>query len=929
MKALQVTEPYPGLRPFASHEDAIFYGRAEQVNEMLATMEDHAFLAVVGSSGSGKSSLVRAGLIPALEEGFLASEYEQWAFLTMCPGASPYAALAEAFSREIADVDDVRSLRNIEASLRANERGLLDLVTEYDVQKNILLLVDQFEEIFRYRELMAHSNEAAAFVNLMLESSLGKEHNIYVVMTMRSEFIGDCDTFYGLPEAMNRCQFLTPRLKPHQVRECVKEPVRVFGGSVQPAVVNRILRDLNPQGDELPLMQHALMRSWACAKKRGEDLCITVDDYEAVGELASALSYHADACYEELANDSERQIAKTLFLALSDWNHKGVLVRNPCSVKDIADLAEVGTEKVIQVAKVFLQHGRNFIVSSGGDLDHDSTLDISHEALLRQWRQLRKWLNKHQQAIHTCRRLNEDAIAHSQGKKNLMWTQELSALDRSNILSKAWFKRLGLDYTLTFGYLSKSEESLKQHEERLRKKALLKRYLAIGGGLALFITGTYFVNAKSWAAIKVKKEAIAIERQNIKIKEEELIFEQETIEHKKEANAVQTDIRNIPRQNLGPSGNTIADLREALPRYNRLLPSVDMIVSQKDVAGISLDILKQARPLFENQLNLVFLTESEVKQGNRPYEAYHPLLTCLCKRQPGSKWEYSILNSDPLDSQQTEAKPFPLFPALPPVTRANDQLKFYDLLALMATKAKEKYTELSVKSLFASGPSPFRYKHSFQIDFSGWKGFWKSNRDLIQEILDKVNMELRKKYPGGYYPLSSEEAKIVCREEMTEKGSSLFLMPSNRRFWNGGQIDDGQVMTPLRNVEEYLLYLTNIKNKVVGNVTYSINPETGKRQKVEAYRGLFTKYHEIAQAKGQKPSPVVESNLLICIVRGGFYSRNYPDQTVPYQQLVEQISSITSDKEPLTTRVRLYNVMKEAGFKYYQDANKETKASAD
>jgi len=211
-----------------------------------------AFLAVVGPSGCGKSSLVRTGLLPGLESGFLAAASGHWRIAELRPGTQPMTRLAEALYHNLmlaesefakAPSEEAKeTIALLQSQLWGGPYSLHDILNQSPVPDNtsLLLLVDQFEEIFRYYQ-QGDKNEAATFVKLLLASS---EHaQIYIVITMRSDFLGDCSTFYGLPEAVNQGLYLTPRLTRDQLSEAIELPAGVFGDEVEPALLNRLLND--------------------------------------------------------------------------------------------------------------------------------------------------------------------------------------------------------------------------------------------------------------------------------------------------------------------------------------------------------------------------------------------------------------------------------------------------------------------------------------------------------------------------------------------------------------------------------------------------------------------------------------------------------------------------------------------------------------
>ncbi len=513
--------PFPGLRSFKTKEENLFFGREKQVNELLQKLRCHRFLAVVGTSGSGKSSLVRAGLLPALHSGFMVQAGSSWRIAVLCPGNAPIYNLAKALNKpEILanngdeEDEDTRALV-IETTLERGALGLVEVVRQarLSASENLLIVVDQFEELFRFQtapnrddaEEKASAEEASAFVKLLLEAVKHPEISIYVVLTMRSEFLGDCAQFRDLPETINDSQFLIPRMTRDQLRFAIEGPVAVGGAKITPRLVNRLLNDMGEHPDQLPILQHALMRTWDYwMDAEPFDGLIDVQHYEAIGGVTTALSRHADEIYAGLSNDDEREIAETLFKRLTDKGPYGREIRRPSKLKEICEVTNAAQEKVIRIVDKFRAPGCSFLMPTLSEaLTLETTLDISHESLMRIWDRLQNWVEEERQSAQIYRRLAESASLYEQGKTGLCINPELTiALNwlKDNHPNKAWAKRYNQHFDKASEYLEASgkahdteikrqeqdkEAKLKQKEEEVREQKRINQRLKLYGASAI------------------------------------------------------------------------------------------------------------------------------------------------------------------------------------------------------------------------------------------------------------------------------------------------------------------------------------------------------------------------------------------------------------------------------------------------------------
>ena len=497
------TLPYPGLRPFRYDESDIFFGREAQTDQLLERLARNHFLAVTGPSGCGKSSLIKAGMIPALSAGFMVEGGSRWRICELRPGDRPLGRLARALgSADIlgADRTGLESIAFSEATLRRGPLGLIEIVRGAEAlnDANLLVMIDQFEEIFRYRDRIA-ADEADAFVALLLASARQTEVAIYVVITMRSDYLGDCALFHGLPEAVSDAQYLTPRLTREDLELAIAGPARVFGGRVEPRLVNRLINDFGTDPDQLPLLQHALARLWNVAC--GKPPVLTVEDYQAIGGLGDALSHHGDEILAELTPEQQR-IAEIMFRRLSGTQDGRRDVRAPARIDEVARIVGVESDAVIAVADAFRRPDRCFLATTEGPLDKNTLLDLSHESLIRQWHRLADWVGEETQSAESYRRLRDWALRWEHGDAELWRGPSLAnavAWRQRAAPNEAWAERYGGgdQFRLAMKFLDAGEEAQRATAaaEEAKRQQQLRRVRRIawgfGGATAVLLAGIF------------------------------------------------------------------------------------------------------------------------------------------------------------------------------------------------------------------------------------------------------------------------------------------------------------------------------------------------------------------------------------------------------------------------------------------------------
>ncbi len=549
--------PFPGLRSFEPDEDHLFFGREIQIDDLLKRLRMTRFLSVIGSSGSGKSSLVRSGVIPALFSGFMVGVGSSWRINVLRPGENPTKNLAHALQEPVTfeaddDFDDLYEPEEgeedeipdstveqdhmtramMETTLSRGSRGLIEAVRQLELGEfeNLLVVVDQFEELFRFKresEGTSYDNEAAAFVKLLLTASAQKDIPIYVILTMRSDFLENCTEFTGLTEAINQGQYLVPRMTREQRRAAITGPIAVGGAKIVPRLVMRLLNDVGNNPDQLPILQHALMRTWDYWQKNHvENEPIDLRHYEAIGTMKEALSLHAEEAYQEQLSEHNKTCARNVFTALTEKGSDGRGIRRPTTIGEICAVTGVGENSVTLVVERFRQPGRSFLVPPAGvALDLSTILDISHESLMRVWTRLRDWVDEEAQSAKLYRSLARAAESYQEGLTGLYRDPELQMALRWKEESEpnaAWADRYDPSFERAMIFLERSRQERDRaiaRGERIQQQQL-RRSRLFAGVFALFTLVFLALGARLYFSSKVIENALETARNEKEVADE-------------------------------------------------------------------------------------------------------------------------------------------------------------------------------------------------------------------------------------------------------------------------------------------------------------------------------------------------------------------------------------------------------------------------
>jgi WD40 repeat protein len=498
--------PYPGMLPFRPQDTRFFYGREKLIEEMVLRLRGQSFLLVIGPSGSGKSSLVYAGLLPQLA----VSEYWEpgfWHMVTMRPGAQPMSSLAEALRGDPKQPAD---------TLRA-------LLTTQAPAQRLLLVVDQFEEVFTQvlqgetgsDALQARRERQTEFITALKQ--LRDLDMCTVVLTMRANFYPDLLDSELWPLGEEERQEITP-LKGEELRDAIKQPAASVGVEVEDGLVERLLADAADQRGILPLLQETLLLLW----KRMERRTLTLASYEELGSggrsgLAEALAIKADATMSRLAPD-QRTLARRIFLRLIQFGEGRPDTRRQ---QTLPALRSMGDDPALFDQTLAKLTNDRLLTMSGEEKDAEKKVDLAHEALIRDWPTLRKWIKRRRDEERIRRRLEYEAaewVRLGRGAGGLLDVTQLPEAER-------W---LAGEYAQDLGYskdlielIKASKAAVKQAEQdklaqiriKARNKVLAKGLIILGGLIILlfaaFLTAANLGTVAYQQGVIVRAQALA------------------------------------------------------------------------------------------------------------------------------------------------------------------------------------------------------------------------------------------------------------------------------------------------------------------------------------------------------------------------------------------------------------------------------------
>lgn len=555
--------PFPGIRSFEITESHLFFGREQQVGELVEKLTESRFLAIVGSSGCGKSSLIKAGLIPQLQLRNGGENPSKWKLALFRPADDPIGNLAAAVAGDRFFPDSIAE------SMRSGSENLVTIFRKKDQPDvHYLIVVDQFEELFRFKKSKSSFRsilDASTFIDLMLQAVGQTEIPIYIALSMRTDFLDDCTEFRGLSEIINRGYYLVPRMTNEERRKAITGPVFTAGARITDGLLDQLLEDVGEDPDQLPIMQHALMRTWDYwTLNRVGDQPIDLEHYQAIGTMKEALSVHLEEIYADLREHRYQFHAEKLFKALTDITRESRGTRRPTQLQEICTLAAAREEEIMMVIDKFRAPGCAFLMPSASvPLSPDTTIDISHESIMRVWTRLRIWVEEESQSAQLYLRLSKSAELYQEGRTGLWVNPELQLALQWKEQARpnaTWASRYdpAFDRAMTFldhskkHYeleLSRKEKQQKRNLKRARTSAIILGIASLVSILFLIISLNLRFKAEASRKEALEKEKLAVfERKKSEEQRKEAILQKKISEQQQQIAEQQEMITEQQRQ---------------------------------------------------------------------------------------------------------------------------------------------------------------------------------------------------------------------------------------------------------------------------------------------------------------------------------------------------------------------------------------------
>ena len=622
---LETKNPYKGLRAFQQADAADFFGRSAMIERVLERLEEpvveNNFLAVIGPSGSGKSSLVKAGVLPALRQGRIEGS-EDWFYAEMVPGYDPLeelsAALLSVSTSPLPGMIDL--LRQDAFGLAAGVRQALPAE-----DSKLVLMIDQFEEVFTQIEV---ESERQQFLDLVQAAVSMEDSPIVIIVTLRADFYDRPLLYQNFGELIRKRTELVLPLSDDELAESVTGPAYRVGAVLEEGLIENILQDVREQPGALPLLQYALTELF----ERRDGALLTNAAYQDIGGTLGALARRAEEVYQEF-DEAGRDMTRQMFLRLVTLGEGQEDTRRRILQSELTTLGAAGVaEDVVD------RFGRYRLLTFDRDeATRGATVEVAHEALIRQWDRLREWLDESREDVRLERQLLHAAEEWEAAGKDSSYLMQGTRLQQF----QEWSESTSLQLNMT--ELDFLKESLKAREERRaierarqEREAALERQKARNLRIAAGIFAVAAVVAVVLSLFAFDQSNRA-EAQRI-IAEEQRGIAEDALVVAEEQRGIAEEARVVAEEQRG-----IAEEARVVAEEQRGIAEDALEIAEiNERKNLSLALAANARnALSENEPALALPVAIEAKNAFQPPEAEVLRILGLASFSPGPRFRYA------------------------------------------------------------------------------------------------------------------------------------------------------------------------------------------------------------------------------------------------------------------------------------------------
>jgi len=529
---ISISENLPGLSPFNAAQQKSFFGRKRQVDDLLSLMQSGRFISVVGNAGSGKTSLIRAGLIPALELGFDGVAGKKWAIAYCRTGVTPIENLAAALAEENVLADGSKGSLELQEEIvreiRKDHSGLLRVAAQQESlhQKNLLIVLDQFEDIFKFDGLSKQRNEhwdldISLLFNNLARAVAASRAPVYVMIGLRSSFLPRMYNYRSIQDHLNSGLYALPLLRQEDLKQVIQGSLKQHNILLSEEAFLFLENGYDQNAQNLPFVQlclHRLVQKRIKAnfsllaeqekKEKGvvqslliETQTVNIKDVAVWGDLSSGVAFDLEKFYQAQTSLDKKlmeQLFKLIALPVTEPE-----VQAYRTLKHIQEITEVRSAELkgflmslyraVPNVLEFIQpytHKSDYLHKD--NLNDDTIINIGNTHLLQKWQQLSDWINEERESRESYLRLSERALLFEQGKAGCMVPPDLDLMIHwyfREAPKKVWADQFNGMYNLAIDYLMKSQQEHQlalERKETARKRELKrqKKYKLIWGVVA-------------------------------------------------------------------------------------------------------------------------------------------------------------------------------------------------------------------------------------------------------------------------------------------------------------------------------------------------------------------------------------------------------------------------------------------------------------